>query len=682
MKTIKKVFCVGFVLAGLATSSGTVYAADTFMKPTPEELAMKELPGYPGVAAVVLYREQVTMDDLHVVQHYDRIKVLTEDGKKYANVELSFVSLSDYGDNSYTDDKKIGEIVGRTIHADGTVIPFTGKPYLKTMESTKNVKYQAKVFTLPDVEVGSIVEYRYTTRYDDHAFESPEWYIQGDLYVKSAHYEWYPTTQELVDSKERPINAVSWYPLLPAGAKIDRVEKMNPGPLGGKTHTYSLDVKDVPPVIEEELEPPVKSYTYRVLFSFTAYRSGEDYWKSEGKDWSKRVDSFADVNSSLRSETEKITAGASTPEEKLRKIYAAVMGLENTRYTRKRDAREDKAQGERVKTVVDVLKLGRGSPYQLTELYIAMARAAGLKAYAMFVPDRSIELFTPSWMSFQQFDDLVAMVNVDGKDVFFDPGCRYIPYGHLAWQHTFVQGMRQAEGGTVFAQTPGDSYKDNRTTRVANLSMDEQGTVTGKIDMTYMGARALNWRHTALGGDEESLNHSLEKSMEDKLPKSLQVKVGTIENLKDYEKPLKVSYTVTGTVGTATGKRLLVPADLFLAGASATFPHEKREQAVYFEYPELVQDALRINFKNGYSVEATPGADKYKFLDEEAYDMSVTADANGFTTRRNHIQGEALVPTKDYATLRQFYAQLESKDKESVVLKVAPAATSATPELH
>jgi hypothetical protein len=667
------------VLVVLAVGAPVAKAGDTFMKPTPEELAMKELPGYPGVPAVVLYREQVTMDDLHVVQHYDRIKVLTEEGKKYANVELSFVSLYDVGDNDFTDDKKIGEIMGRTIHADGTIIPFTGKPYLKTMESTKSVKYRAKVFTLPDVEVGSIVEYRYTTRYDDHAFESPDWYIQGDLYLKAAHYEWYPTTQELVDSKQRPINAVSWFPLLPPGAKIDRSEKMNPGPLGGKTHTYALDVKDVPPLVEEELEPPVKSYSYRVLFNFTAYRSLDDYWKSEGKEWSKRVDSFADPNSSLRAETEKVVAGATTPEEKLRKIYARVMELENTRFTRKRDQREDKAEGEKVKTAADVLKLGRGSSYQLTELFLGMARAAGLKAYAMYVPDRSVELFTPNWLSFEQFDDLIAIVNVDGKDVYLDPGWRYVPYGHLAWQHTLVEGLRQADGGTVFGRTSSDSYKDNRTTRIAMLSMDEKGAVTGKIDMTYTGTAAVNRRHRALSGDDESLHHALQTSMEDKLPKSLEVKVGAIENLTDYEKPLKVSYTVTGTMGTPTGKRLLMPADIFLAGASATFPHEKREQPVYFEYPELVQDALRVSFPKGFALEAVPVADKFMFLNQEAYDITVTADATSFTTKRDHIQGEALVPVKDYETLRKFYSQFESKDKESVVLKMVPVETASAP---
>jgi hypothetical protein len=148
----------------------------SFTQPTPEELAMTSLQGYPGAAAVVLYRDEITKDDLHVVYHYERIKILTKDGEKYANVELPYVSTtedSDYGAN----DKTLGEIAGRTIHADGKVIPFTGKPYLKVIENDKGVKYQEKVFTLPDVEVGSIVEYRYATRIADNMVESPQWII-------------------------------------------------------------------------------------------------------------------------------------------------------------------------------------------------------------------------------------------------------------------------------------------------------------------------------------------------------------------------------------------------------------------------------------------------------------------------------------------------------------------------
>ena len=71
------------------------------------------------------------------------------------------------------DDKTLDDIAGRTIHADGTIIPFTGKPYLKVLEKGKDVKVQERVFTLPDVEVGSIIEYRYATRIADNIYEAP-----------------------------------------------------------------------------------------------------------------------------------------------------------------------------------------------------------------------------------------------------------------------------------------------------------------------------------------------------------------------------------------------------------------------------------------------------------------------------------------------------------------------------
>jgi hypothetical protein len=38
------------------------------------------------------------------------------------------------------------------------------------------VRIQVKSFTLPDVQVGSIIDYRYSLRYDDQSFYAPEWF--------------------------------------------------------------------------------------------------------------------------------------------------------------------------------------------------------------------------------------------------------------------------------------------------------------------------------------------------------------------------------------------------------------------------------------------------------------------------------------------------------------------------
>ncbi len=230
--------------------------------------------------------------------------------------------------------------------------------------------------------------------------------------------------------------------------------------------------------------------------------------------------------------------------------------------------------------------------------------------------------------------------------------------------------------GTEFGGTPGDDFKFNEVTRVANLKMDEAGQVTGKIDLTFSGADAVDWRHTALRGDEESLNHALRTYLEDMVPKSLQVKVDETENLTDYEQPLKVSYQVTGTLGTHTGKRVILPSDIFLSGSAATFTDEKRQEAVYFHYPRYLQDAQRLNLPGTMSVEALPNTAKFDLPNEELYTLSVVGDGKGFTTRRNHIQGELLVMPKDYDALRKYYAQFESKDQESVVLKTAPVVAA------
>ena len=56
-------------------------------------------------------------------------------------------------------------IRARTIRPDGTIAVFEGKAYDKTIVKARNVKYLAKTFTLPDVQVGSIIEYRYTRRH-------------------------------------------------------------------------------------------------------------------------------------------------------------------------------------------------------------------------------------------------------------------------------------------------------------------------------------------------------------------------------------------------------------------------------------------------------------------------------------------------------------------------------------
>ena len=155
----------------------------------------------------------------------------------------------------------------------------------------------------------------------------------------------------------------------------------------------------------------------------------------------------------------------------------------------------------------------------------------------------------------------------------------------------------------------------------------------------------------------------------------MEVKVSSIDKLTDYEHPLTVNFDISGKVGSATGKRLLLPSDVFEANSKNTFPHEKRDVAVYFQYPHMVQDAIRINFPPTLAVESLPRPDKLQYAQNAIYSVTTEQTSTSYTLRRNFILGEIVFLSKDYPDLRGFYAKVESKDQEGLVLKVASPGT-------
>ena len=154
------------LIALLLVCSTRILNAGDFAAIDPAELQMKDLPEQPGASAFVLFREEVD-DDLKQSRFiYERIKVLTEAGRKYGDVQIPYFI-------SRRVELGITDVQGRTIHSDGTVVEFKGKPYDKTLLKRKGIKEQVKAFSLPDVQVGSVLEYRYTLDYHSHTVLPP-----------------------------------------------------------------------------------------------------------------------------------------------------------------------------------------------------------------------------------------------------------------------------------------------------------------------------------------------------------------------------------------------------------------------------------------------------------------------------------------------------------------------------
>jgi hypothetical protein len=648
--------CVLFVLCSVLFSL-PAKAAD-FQPPTPAELKMTSDPAAPDAAAVYLFRQETSDDKLHIHTLYARIKILTEKGKDYADVEIPA-----YEGRTFS----IRDVQGRTIHSDGTVIPFTGKPVEKLLLKQGDRRIMTKVFSLPDVQVGSIIEYRYVLGYDDKLASSPQWLIQQPLYVHKAHYHFVPTQHELISNSEHGnvVNALLYSANLPPGVQIR-----------SGVDGYDLVIENVPSLQEEEFMPPMESLAYRVMFYYSGYQSSAEFWQREGRRWSKDVDRFAEPSGKLQAAVQQLVAPGDTQEQKLRKIYTAVMQLENTSFTRQHSAEENKALGLRVKTASDIWEQKRGSEDELTRLFIAMVRASGMKAYDMIVTNRNRGILIPSYMEWDQLDDEIAIVPVNGQDMYFDPGQRYCEYGKLHWKHTSTMGVRQVEGGgTMTAGSIDTNYKDTQIIRIAQLTLDNSGKLQGTIRITYSGNEALRWRQSALRTDDEEIKRNFENELQRGMPAGVVVKTNHFIGLSDPDHVLMAIVDVSGSIGTATGKRVFLPGTFFEAGSKPLFVHASRENPVDLRFPYTAQDSFTLTLPQGFAVESVPKDAEFPLPQFADYVAKYKSSATTYSYGRLMIMANVLYRKDEYSQLKDFYAKTNAQDQQQAILHVAEATT-------
>jgi hypothetical protein len=672
----------GAVLTLAALAQPIAGVAQKFQEPTKEELQMTSDPKAPGAPAVFLYREETTDNGSHYVSEYARIKVLTELGKEWATVEVPYVP-------GYSDPPIIE---GRTIHPDGTVVPLTGKASDLLVFKNHNNHVKAAVFNMPSVEVGSILEYKWTIPLtggkvsgvlDDEeqalsgmlAGSKPEWDVQQPIYVHKEHFYWNPHSSIVTADGSDPVDYYvdgerAHYLLfterLPAGFATSR------SPRGD----FTLDVHDVLAFDREANAPPEEVFRYRVRFYYTPYLDPSLYWDNELKRWSRQLDQYAAQTSTIHDAANRLTAGADTPDAKARKLYDAVQALENTGFTRAKSEAERKQLHlkRELKKAQDVWNEKGGSGNEIAALYLALARAVGLQADGLKVADRKLEIFDPSYLSLDQLDDLLVVLHIDGKDIYLDPGQKLCPFGQLAWNNTLAGGLQQNAKWPAY--TPPNLIKEAITAHAADLTLDAHGAVSGTVKIVMNGPQALHWRQLNLTTDPDEVKKQFNESLQSLLPQGVSGEGGAFQGLDTPAGYLSAVVKVSGQLGNATGKRLLLPGFFFSTGAHAQFAsEEKRTAAVDLHFAEQVIDDAIYHLPAGYAVESAPQPTQLPWPDHATLVVKTAPGPGVIDIRHVFARDFVLLDPKEYPALRDYYQKIAATDQQQLVL-TAPAGAA------
>jgi hypothetical protein len=665
------IFLQSTVLFLAALSPVVVYAQ--FQPPAPEELTMTSDPKAPGADAVYLDIEEIANDPLHYQSYYARIKVLTEKGKELATVTIPYLKGN----------KKVTDIKGRTIHADGTVIPLAVKPEDLMVAKTGELQIGKKVFTLPSVEVGSILEYSYDLRYDDDEVSSPQWEIQRPYFVHKAHYSFTPfpsfmpsgtpnaaTSRYVVDERGREAHSLIWWLNLPPGVTIKT----------SVNGSYAVDVTDIPAIPDEEWMPPIQSFLYKVNFYYSFAHNATEFWMSEAKLWSKDVDKFAEPSKPIKAAVDGLIAPGDSDLDKAKKLYVAVQALDNTDYSRQKTATEMKQlKLKTARHAEDTWAQKSGSSEDIAMLYLAMLRAAGLTAYAAKVVDRDQGVFDPSYMGLDQLNTTVVALDTGGQEVVLDPGEKMCPFGTLNWRHSNARGLGQSSQGVGVSTTPEQSYKQNSVNRVADLTLDAHGGITGNIQIIMTGQEALRWRQFALRNDGSELKKSFDHDeLEGLVPDGVEAHVDHFLAVDQPDVNLMAIVKVTGTLGTATAKRILLPGLFFETRGHVPFVHEeKRLESVDMHYGDRVTDDVTYHLPPGAAVEGAPQDTSVSWQGHAMFILKSKAGPNQIEIANSLARGFALAKPEEYQDLRGFYQKVDAAEQAQLVLSIISAPAGA-----
>ncbi len=647
-------------LCGAIVLLAAIFALDLraqFQPPNPDELKMTSDPKAPGAAAVYLDYEEIDRDGIQSRNYYARIKVLTENGKGAATVEIPY----------WGGELSVGSISARTIHPDGTIVPLTVKPEDLLIEKTNEVEVggetyadqirkERKVFTLPSVEVGSILEYSYLLRINDPYgyFKSPVWEIQKNYFVRKAHYECYPNGW----------SGIIWRAVLPPGANVK-----DEG--GGR---FTLDLTDIPPIPDEEWMPPIESFLYRVRFYYegSGLKSIDNFWQVAAKNWSKDVDHFVEPTKTIRDAVAGLVAPADSDLVKAQKLYAAVEALDNTDYSRQKSTSELKQSKQKeVKRNEDTWTQKRGDSNNMALLYLSMLRAAGLTAYADLVVDRKHGVFDANYMTFDQFDYLLVTLNAGGKEILLDPGEKLCPFGAVNWRHSNAGGLRQSENGPARTVTPSQVFSTNTIKRSGELTVDPHGGISGTLQIVMTGQEALAWRQTALEVDAAELKKQFDRDLGQIVPEGVEAHVDHFLGLDDPNSLLMAVFKVTGTLGTATAKRLILPGFFFETRESEPFVNEEtRLEPIDMHYAEQVTEQLTYDLPTGATAEGAPPDAKVSWPDHAMYIVRTKSDGGEVTVARVLARAFDVAKPSDYQDLRGFYQKVAAADQGQLVFTV------------
>lgn len=317
-------------------------------------------------------------------------------------------------------------------------------------------------------------------------------------------------------------------------------------------------------------------------------------------------------------------------------------------------------------------------------LELSLLRAAGLHAELLLLPDRSRVRFDPKTAAPEFLPDWCAAIRVGDQWHFSMPTSQVpLPFDELSWVNEGQEGLLAREDHQDFIPVPLEEAANSAVASYGLFSIDASGALLGDFRLYFTGQEAYRIRGKLRDQDTEHRQSYLKDWLGDRF-KGADLKVLSIGDVDDPEKPVQVTYRVTWPgYAILTADRLILQPSVFRAHAAPRFAGSERTNWVVFPFRWTETDRLAIELPAGYAPESMPIPPSYRG-DALDFRVGISFDPSKRTlTLQRQLQSAIInMPPQAYPKLKQWFDAVASSDQQELVFLKSATPAATNPESH
>lgn len=635
---------------------GKVTVAELNEKSNPKDTTAPATILFKKAKTIFTYNKDRGFSANHVYEF--KIKIYKKEGLKWADQKVRFyVGYEKMNEdhlefsNAVTYNLENGSIVKTKLDNQGT------------FKKKVNEFWNEKTITLPNVKVGSIIEYRYILK-SENIVKLPDFDFQYDIPVN--YFECKTDIPEYYIYK----------PILIGGHKVETESKLTNGSqsfegeynrstaISYKQISAFYRGKDIPALTQEpyvdnmnnyrgsvhhELErvrypdQPVKDYTMTWEGVATSIFKSENF----GKELKEKEFLLEDVK--------RLLTNVDSLNERLNIIFKFVQNKMNWNEVNNcfTDIGVKKAYTNQT-----------GNVAEINFILINMLKLAGIDVSPVLVS--TIENGVPVYPTRTGFNYVIAAAEIDGKQILLDATHKFtypgiLPLNVLNWKGRLIKDDGTSQEINLVPTTTSREFY-NFMVKIDNL-----GKIEGKIRIQRTDYDAYSFRIENATKNQENYLEKLEEQLGD-----LKISNYTIENKKtNYPDPVIETFSfVSDNRVEIIGWKIFINPLLFFTKSKNPFNQEVRQMPVYFGYPTHEKFNLSLEIPEGYVVESLPTPVKILAENKEIiYYLNVSNEGNKIQIISSKEINNSIFAANQYNGLKDLFQKMIMSQNEKIVLK-------------